>query len=251
MSVDIFHQPDGLTIVTLNNPARRNALSQQMFRDLAALWPMLDDRPETRCVVLTGAGEAFCSGADLSQALIELDDIDSLIDGALMKSALFSKPLIAAINGACVAGGFELALASDIRICSETARLGLPEARWGIFPAGGGATRLAGAIGLTRATDLLLSGRLITATEALQMGFVTQVTAPEALLDTALAAARRIAANSPTVVRAIKRYLHAARHLPADLGALERELTRATRQSADARIGAAAFLDKGPAAYPD
>lgn len=244
MTITIEALDGGIALVTLRNPARRNALDENMFRDLAAIWPRLEHCANTRCVVVTGEGEAFCSGADLSADLTSLPEIDALIDQALLKTHNFTKPVVAAIRGACVAGGFELALSCDIRLCSDDARLGLPEARWGIFPAGGGVLKLAAQIGQARASELLLTGRLFDAQEARAIGLVTTVVPAAMLLDRAVETARTIAANSPSAVNAIKRYLNAASTIAPDLRALEQALTDQVRQSADAREGSAAFLQK-------
>ena len=237
-----------IAVVTVSNPARQNALDERMFRELAALWPRLGTS-NARCVVITGAGNAFCSGADLSQNLGALEDIDVLVEMALLKSRSFEKPIVAAINGACVAGGFELALACDIRICSSTALLGLPEARWGIFPAGGAATHLASEIGYARAAELLLSARLIDAQEALRYGLVARVVPDHEVLPRALEIARSVAGNSPAAVSAIKHYLAEVRRPSASLLQLERELAQAVRRTPDAKEGAAAFLGKRAPEY--
>lgn len=249
MPIAVSIDAEQIATVTLRNPARRNALDEEMFRELAALWPRLD-QSDVRCVILTGEGDAFCSGADLSQDLARLPGIDALIDASLLKTRFFSRPIVAAINGACVAGGFELALSCDVRLCCDTARFGLPEVRWGIFPAGGGAMKLAAAIGHGRAAELLLGGELFGAAEALAMSFVGRVTSPGELAGAARETARRIAANSPAVVRALKRYMHAARAVPDELQCLERELAAALREGPDAAIGIAAFLGKKMPQYP-
>lgn len=251
MAIDVSEPEAGLTLVTLSNPGRRNALNESMFRELAALWPRLE-ASTTRCIVVTGAGNAFCSGADLSVGLPTVPDIDALIDAALLKSRTFRKPMIAAISGACVAGGLELALSCEVRICAPDARLGLPEARWGIFPAGGAAIRLVEEIGYAPAAELLVTGRLITASEALALGLINRVTAPcENVLSVALQVAREIAANSPTAVSAIKTYLSAARRPALPLRELELSLTHAVRASDDAKEGINAFLEKRNPSYLD
>lgn len=249
MPVDVSIDADQIAHVMLRNPTRRNALDEEMFRQLAALWPQLETSA-VRCVLLTGEGGAFCSGADLSAQLTALPDIDMLIDAALLKTRFFSRPIVAAINGACVAGGFELALSCDIRLCTTTAMFGLPEARWGIFPSGGGVMKLAAAIGRASATDMLLSGRLFDAAEAHAHGLVGQVVPVGELGEAALQTARNIAINSPTVVRSIKRYLHESQTVTPELRKLEQDLTDAVRRAPDARIGAAAFLARETPHYP-
>src|ERR1700722_20269874 len=248
MPIDVIERPDDITLVVLNNPAKRNALDESMYRHLARLWPELAQTSSSTSVVLTGAGRAFCSGADLSANLTNLPDVDELVNVALLKSMFFPKPLIGAIDGACVAGGFELALGCDIRICTPQAMFGLPEPRWGIFPSGGGAQKLGAEIGYARAAELLLTGRLFGAEEALGMGLVSAIVSAEELPERALHIARQIGRNSPAATFAIKRYLHAARAPAAALIQLERELNLATRR-ADTQEGVAAFLEKRPPRY--
>ncbi len=248
MPIDVEDRDDAITLVVLNNPAKRNALDEAMYRHLARLWPELARSGRSSCVILTGAGRAFCSGADLGAGLIDMPDIDELVDVALLKSMFFPVPIVAAIDGACVAGGFELALGCDIRICSPDARFGLPEPRWGIFPSGGGAQKLAAQIGYARASELLLTGRLFGADEALAMGLVSRIVPADQLSDCALDIARQISANSPAATYGLKRYLHAASRPSAALVALERELNLATRRS-DTQEGVSAFLNKRTPCY--
>ena len=248
MPITVEPREGGVKIVTIDHPAKRNALDESMYRQLARLWPELATDSENTCVVLTGAGGAFCSGADLAANLIALPDVDELVDSALLKSLFVPLPIIAAIDGACVAGGFELALGCDVRLCTPKARFGLPEARWGIFPSGGGARKLAGEIGYARATELLLTGRLFGAEEAFAMGLVTRVVEEDQLLDAALDIARQIASNSPEAVRSLKRYLHAAKQPEADLDALENQLVERVRAT-DYDEGTRAFLEKRAPEY--
>ena len=248
MPIDVTERADGITVVLINNPAKRNALDEGMYRHLARLWPELARSRSSACVVLTGAGGAFCSGADLSAGLTDMPDVDQLVDVALLKSMFFPVPIVAAIDGACVAGGFELALGCDIRICTPGARFGLPEPRWGIFPSGGGARKLAGEIGYARATELLLTGRLFDAEEALAMGLVSKIVPAHELADEAMRIARDISANSPAAVFALKRYLHAAKAPAANLIELERQLNLDTRRT-DTAEGVAAFLGKRKPRY--
>lgn len=248
MPIRVDQAGGGIVTVTIDRPAKRNALDEGMYRHLARLWPELAADSAVRCVILTGAGRAFCSGADLAARLIELPDVDELVDSALLKTVFMPVPVIAAIDGPCVAGGFELALGCDVRLCTPQARFGLPEPRWGIFPSGGGARKLAGEIGYARATELLLTGRLFGADEALAMGLAAKVVAQEELPGAAFEIARLIAANSPEAVHALKRYLHEAKAPTPELQALEKRLTDRVR-STDSSEGIAAFLEKRQPVY--
>jgi len=235
----------GIVEIRISNPARRNALSLDMFEALAALWPRLAADPAVEVVVLRGGGDAFCSGADLSANLDRREGIDALVDQALLKTEFFPKPLIVAIQGACVAGGLELALASDIRIAADNAVIGLPEVRWGLLPSGGGAMKLVDQIGYAKAMDLLLTGRLIDGREAERIGLVTEVCPAAATRDRALERAHMIVANSPAAVAGAKRAAIARR---ASLyGALENEeraLVRGVRATGDPERGKAAFAER-------
>lgn len=140
MAIDLSFPEPALALVTIDNPTRRNALGPTEVSALAETWDRLRGLDAVRCVVVTGRGEqAFCAGAQLDADFSVLPALDERIDAALLKTARFDKPLVAAVNGHCVAGGLELMLACDIRVASAQARLGLPETRWGILPSGGGA----------------------------------------------------------------------------------------------------------------
>ena len=243
----------GIVCATISNPARRNALDQQMFEQLAALWPELAADASVRVVLLRGDGpRAFCSGAALDADVDQHPDVDRLVDAALLKTGYFPKPLVAAINGACVAGGLELALSADIRIAAQDASIGLPEVRWGIVPSGGGAMKLADQIGHAHAMDLLLTGRLITGREAAEIGLVSAAVPAGSVWDVALDRARAIAANSPSAVAATKRASLSRRS--ATYGGLEpeeRRMVAAHRLRSDMGLGKAAFLAKRSPVFED
>ena len=185
-----------------------------MLEGLAELWPRVASDRSVRAIVLTGAGDdAFCAGADLSANMIERPGFDDLVEKALLKTTLMPKPLIAAINGHCIAGGLELALAADIRIAREDAKLGLPEVRWGLIPSAGGTMKLADQIGYAAAMDLLLTARLIDGREAERIGLVTMACPAADVRPVAFARAEMVAANSPVAVSAAKRLASLAAHL--------------------------------------
>lgn len=253
MTIHITYPDDRIALITIDNQARRNALGIEEFEGLAAAWTHMEELEHVRCVVLTGAGDAaFCSGAQLDVDFSSSPALDRLIDAALLKTRIFPKPVIAAINGHCVAGGFELVMSSDVRIASEHALLGLPETRWGIMPSGGGAMKLIEQIGYARALFLLLTGQLVSAREALESGILNRVVPREQVLQSALDVARTIAANSPLAVYLTKRAALARCHAawraqePA-----ERNRAARMRASPDARLGKQAFLVKETPEYPD
>jgi enoyl-CoA hydratase len=193
--------------VTIDHQPRRNAMTRQMMAELAAVWDRLE-QSHVRCIILTGAGErAFCAGADMSGDLAAEPEMAQIVNHALLKHRPFSKPMIAAVNGDCVAGGLELLLSTDIRATVPHARFGLPEVRWSIYPFGGATVKLIHQIGYVHAMELLLTATLIDATTAAQLGLVNRVLPPERLMPWAMATAATIAANSPTAVQAVKQQI--------------------------------------------
>jgi len=234
-----------VVIVTIDNQVRLNAISRQMMTDLARLWDELE-RGTCRCVVLTGAGErAFSAGADMSGDLSAAPETAGVVSHALLKHHVFSKPIVAAVNGDCVGGGLELLLSTDIRAAAPHARFGLPEVRWSIYPFGGATVKLVQQIGYVHAMDLLLTGKLVDAAEAARLGLVNRVVPAEGLMAWALETAEAIAANSPTAVQAVKRQISAtAAEHTLSREALEQELGDRVRASADFKEGVAAFREK-------
>ena len=234
-----------VVVVTIDNEPRRNAMSRPMMAELAALWDRLEREP-CRCIVLTGAGErAFSSGADVSGDLSADPEMARIVNHALLKNRPYSKPIVAAVNGDCVAGGLELLLSTDVRAAAPHARFGLPEVRWSIYPFGGATVKLVQQIGHVHAMQLLLTAALIDAAEAARIGLVNRVVAADALMPWALATAETIAANSPTAVQAVKQQItgtiadHAALREP-----LEQELGDRVRSSEHFKEGVSAFLEK-------
>lgn len=241
----------GIARVTISNPSRRNALGRQEFEDLASVWEALARDPDVRCVVVTGEGQAaFCSGAQLDADFSGVPDIDEMVDRALLKTRVFPIPMVAAVNGHCVAGGFELMLACDVRVGSDSAKLGLPEVHWGIVPSGGAAMKLVEQIGHARAMQLMLTAELVPAAQALQMGLLNEVVPAAEVLPRALAIARVIAGNSPLAVRHTKQLALAGREAvwrAREAG--ERQSTALVRASPDAAAGRRAFLTKSQPVY--
>ena len=241
-------------LITINRPEKRNALDAQVraafLEAMAGAWA----NDDVRAIVVTGAGDkAFVAGADIG----EFEGRTTVEQWRVMKGATIfdavercPKPVIAAVNGYCLGGGMELALACDFRIASTAARFGQPEVNLGIIPGGGGTQRLPRVVGLGAALKLILTGDLIDAAEALRLGVVEEVVEPAALLDRALALAELIATKSPVAVAAAKEATRAALSLPLDDGLkLETALFQLCFASADRAEGVRAFLEKRSAQF--
>jgi enoyl-CoA hydratase len=239
-------------IVTMNRPHARNALSGPMMAIMREAWDRVDNDPMVRACVLTGAGNAFCAGADL-KAMTAAHPGDSFRSGAfdptviepLLKGRRLVKPLIAAVEGPAIAGGTEILQATDIRVAGRSARFGISEARWGLFPLGGSAVRLVRQVPYTVAADLLLTGRHITADEALAIGLIGHVVDDGQALAKALELANMVAANGPLAVQAILRTIRDTEAMAENDGfALEAKLGMAVFASDDAKEGPRAFAEK-------
>lgn len=243
-------------VVTIDKPESRNALSRSMSKELEAAWLKLRDEPELRVAVLTGAGDkAFCAGADLREVgdyYRAMTPIQRRLNGertpglgGLTRNFDSCKPVIAAINGHCLAGGLELALACDLRVAAEHATFGLPEVKRGIMPGAGGTQRLPRLVPMGMALEMLLTGAPIDATTALRIGLVNRVVPQAELLESATSLARLIAQNAPLAVQAIRSAALRGLHLPLEEGlALEQAFAEPVRATADAQEGVRAFLEK-------
>jgi enoyl-CoA hydratase/carnithine racemase len=239
-----------VAVVTIDNPPRLNAMTRAMLADLARLWDELERGP-CRAIVITGAGtRAFSAGADISGDLSASAETARTVSRALLKYDVYSKPIVAAVNGDCVGGGVELLLSTDIRAAVPTARFGLPEVKWSIYPFGGATLKLVAQIGHAHAMDLLMTGRLIDAAEAARVGLVNRVLPPDQLMPWALETAEQIAANSPSAVQAVKKQISAiaADHARAR-EASEQTLGDQVRASAHFAEGVAAFREKRTPRY--
>ena len=245
MPLEVRDVGDHVTLITIDNQAKRNAMSRAMLAELAALWDRLDGS-DTRCVVVTGAGDkGFCAGADIAGDLSADATTAHTINRALLKTSTFSKPIIAAVNGDCAGGGVELLLATDIRAAAAHARFGLPEVRYAIYPFGGATVKLVQQIAHVHAMDLLLTGRLVDAAYAERIGLINQVVPAGGLLDWAMDKARAIAANSPAAVQAVKTQISAGiADYATSRETLEQKLGDQVRASPDFAEGIAAFRDK-------
>jgi len=234
-----------VAVLTIDNQPRRNAMTRAMLADLARLWDELERGP-CRCIVLTGAGErAFTAGADISGDLSASAETARVVSHALLKYQVYSKPIVAAVNGDCAGGGLELLLCTDVRAAAPHARFGLPEVRWSIYPFGGATIKLVQQIGHVHAMELLLTGKLIDAAEAARVGLVNRVVPAAELVPWALQTAELIAANSPSAVQAVKQQVSTtlAEHARSRK-ALDQELGDRVRASVHFREGVAAFREK-------
>ena len=250
MEILVEHRSPHVALVTIDNQPRLNAMTRAMMADLARVWDELE-AGATRCIVLTGAGaRAFSAGADISGDLSARQETAKMINGALLKTRAYRKPIVGAVNGDCVGGGLELLLSTDIRVAAPDARFGLPEVKWSIYPFGGATIKLVQQIGYVHAMDLLLTARLIDATEAARLGLINQVVEAERVLPTALEIAERIAKNSPSAVQAVKQQISAtiADHAKSR-EALEQELGDRVRGGKDFPEGVAAFREKRQPKY--
>jgi enoyl-CoA hydratase len=239
-------------IVTMNRPEARNALSGPMMALMREAWDEVDRDSGIRVCVLTGAGGAFCAGADL-KAMTRSHPGDAFRNGErdlslmepLLKGRRLTKPLIAAVEGPAIAGGTEILQATDIRVAGESARFGISEARWGLFPLGGSAVRLPRQVPYTVAADLLLTGRHITAEQARQIGLIGYVVPDGQALAKALEVADMIAANGPVAVRAILRTIRETEGMAEnDAFRLESRIGMEVFASEDSREGPRAFTEK-------
>ena len=252
----LIEQRGHVLIVTMNRPEARNALSGLMLALMRQAWDQVDSDPSVRVCVLTGAGGSFCAGADLKAMTADHPGdragMDLSVIEPLLKGRRLTKPLIAAVEGPAIAGGTEILQACDIRVAGQSARFGVSEARWGLFPLGGSAVRLPRQIPYTLACDLLLTGRHITAAEALSFGLIGRVVPDGAALPAALEIADMIAANGPVAVRAILRTIRETEGMAEnDAFAIEAKIGMGVFASEDAKEGPRAFAEKRKPLFKD
>ncbi len=252
----IYEKKERIAIITINRPEVRNALDFEAIEALNKAWIDFRDDPNLWVAIITGAGDkAFSAGADVrkigefysklsSAERLEMAEKEPGL-GGITRNLEIWKPIIAAINGYCLAGGMEIALSCDIRIASENAVFGLTEARLGIMPGAGGTQRLPRLIPLAKALEMLLLAKRLDAQEALQIGLVNKVVPLSELMSTAMEMAQTICERGPLAVRAIKKAVLRGLEMPLREGLLlEQYLAEPLRQSEDAKEGIRAFIEK-------
>jgi enoyl-CoA hydratase len=235
-------------LLTLNAPERRNAIDQEMVDGLHRALDQLWDDQTVTALVITGAGDkAFAAGADIAQLRQRTgqDALKAINSTVFARIEEFPAPVIAAIRGFALGGGCELAIACDLRVLGQSARMGQPEVKLGIIPAAGGTYRLPRLIGLGRARELIYTGRIVDAAECLLLGLANDVVPDDQVLERAFALAEEIGQNGPLAVRAAKRALNAlARPAQERTLATESSLQAALFDSDDKRARMDAFLNK-------
>lgn len=255
----------GVQVITIDAPQRRNALTPEMLCRLADAFMGFSTDPALRVAIVTGAGEqAFCAGGDLGRTLPLLTgdraaedawdrrllDDPRVLAASGLRDHPIDKPIVAAINGACMAAGFEMMLGTDIRVAADHAQFALPEVQRAVLPFAGSMVRLPRQVPHAVAMRLLLTGEPIDAAEAWRIGLINEVVARDELMPRAMAIARRIERNGPLAVQAVKRTAVASSGLPlTDAYELENAAKRDVLATADAREGPRAFIEKREPRY--
>ncbi len=257
MSAVIVEKKDGVMTVTLNRPEKKNAVNCEVMCRLYDAWQDLDEDENLRCVILTGTGDTFCAGMDLSEITILSSGKPNsdwmkralaepaLIFGAWLKTYRPSKPVILAVEGIARAGGTEILQGTDIRVAGESAMFGITEVQRGLFPMAGSAIRLRRQIPYAIAAEMLLCGEDLPAARAFELGLINHVVPDGQALAKANEIARRIASNGPLAVRALVATLRETEVMPEEEAfAIEQQHGMKVMMSKDAREGPKAFLEK-------
>ncbi|MHA3795389.1 enoyl-CoA hydratase-related protein [Sphingomonas sp. YL-JM2C] len=245
----LYEKSGGIAQITLNRPEKMNAMIPSMTDRLEELSVEIQQDDEVGVLIVTGAGDqAFCAGGDLADSvpLVAEKGLAAVLKEPRRRFfAEVTKPIVAAINGICVAGGLELVLGADIRIAADSAVFGVPEVKWGLFPAGGGSVRLPRQIPWVRAMELLLIGGTMTAQEALAAGLLNRVVPQAEVMATARTFAEKIVRNGPVAARKIKESALRTHTLDwPDAFQAEYDLAADVFKTRDAREGLAAFAEK-------
>jgi len=253
MTEILYEQRGKIACITLNRPQALNAINTRMWHDLGEALVRFRDDPEARVAIITGAGDrAFSVGNDINEMAQDKSETEEIKLSASTLPSLNPehglavwKPIIAAINGHCLGSGFFIALSCDIRIASEKASFAIPEVKLGFMPDMGVTQWLPRVIPVGIALELIMSGRTITAQEALQFGFVNRVVSQQELLTTAEALAQQICDNGPLAISFVKQAIYRGLGMPLTDGLnLEKQFYELTSQSEDAKEGPRAFVEK-------
>jgi enoyl-CoA hydratase/carnithine racemase len=245
--VEVTSEGPGVALCTLNRPEARNALSPELMEELAAAVERLDADDEARCIVIAGDKDAFAAGADIGALRDRTlkEAMESPSGNFWKRIAGCRTPLIAAVSGFALGGGCELALTCDMIVASDSAEFGQPEITLGIIPGGGGTQRLARVVGKQRAMEMMLTGRRVSAEEALKMGFVNQVTGRADWLEKALELASVVARRAPIAAKLAKQAVLVAEETGLEAGLhAERRLFELAMATEDRVEGTHAFLEK-------
>ena len=244
----IVETADGVALIRLNRPEALNALNSRLLEELIAALDAAEADAAVRCIVLTGSEKAFAAGADIKEmsgkTYAEMFT-ENFFAGVSDRIARFRKPIIAAVSGYALGGGCELAMLCDFIIAAETAKFGQPEINLGVMPGIGGTQRLPRAVGKSKAMDMVLTARMMDAAEAERAGLVSRVVPSDKLLEEALAAAAKIAGQSPLAVAMNKELVNAAFETTLATGVtMERRLFHSLFAFDDQKEGMAAFVEK-------
>jgi enoyl-CoA hydratase/carnithine racemase len=246
----LFEVRDRVAYLTFNRPEAMNAMDPETYKQLSDAWIEVRDNPDIWCAIITGAGDrAFTAGADLKKTIPRQPEMwefwQTQSEQILNRGLEVWKPVVAAVNGYCLAGGMTLLFATDIRVAAEHAVFGISEVKRGILPGNGGTQRAIRQLPYPIAMELLLIGDTLTAQQALQYGLINKVVPKERLMDTAEEYARKLVANAPLAVRAIKELAVRSQYLHLSDGLrLESSIQQVLRQSEDAKEGPRAFAEK-------
>jgi len=261
----IYEKRNHIAYLSFNRPEAHNAVDPETAVELKRAWEDYRDDGDLRCAIVTGSGDkSFCAGLDLGK-LIPLEtgarqpetaaeracaEDSKIVQVAMLRDFELHKPVIAAINGYAIAAGMELVQASDIRIASETAKFGLAEVKWAVFPRGGSTVRLPRQIPFCRAMEILLTGELIDAAEALGIGFLNRVVPQGKVIEEAERVAGKIVKNGPLAVQGVKKAVTRTIGRTIEEGLrIEWEISEPVFHSRDAKEGPKAFKEKREPEY--
>jgi len=261
VSIDYTTGDDHVVVITINRPEARNAMDMEHFFQLRGAWERFDADDDAYVAIVTGVGQDFCVGADLKTYIPQITKLAKTLEAgettevggyrlddgvkAVLRGTKIYKPIIAAVNGNCVAGGMEMLGGTDLRVAADTAHFGVLEPKRGLFAGGGTTVRLPRQIAFPAAMELLLCADRVPAARAFEMGLLNEVCRPADLMARAYDYAHRITANGPFAVRKTKESV--LRGLATDMGAaykIESEISREVFSSEDAKEGPLAFAEK-------